>query len=164
MGLTVVVITHEMQVIKDICDRVAVIDGGVIAEEGDVVDVFTAPREPITKEFISVLLSNELPTAFRGNPITHEPSTDSYMLLRLTFLGESADNPVLADMIRRFPDIEVTMLFGTLDQMKDLPFGRMIIGMRGARAEIEAAITYLSAQHLKQEVIGYVRRNSAAPL
>ena len=163
MGLTVVVITHEMQVIKDICDRVAVIDGGVIAEEGDVVDVFTAPREPITKEFISVLLSNELPTAFRGNPITKEPSPDSYMLLRLTFLGESADDPVLADMIRLFPDIEVTMLFGTLDQMKDLPFGRMIIGIRGERREIEAAISYLSAQHLKQEVIGYVRRNAAAP-
>ena len=161
MGLTVVVITHEMQVIKDICDRVAVIDGGVIAEEGDVVDVFTEPREAITKELISVLLSNELPTAFRGNPVECDPSPGSYMLLRLTFLGESADNPVLADMIRLFPDIEVTMLFGTLDQIKEMPFGRMIIGMRGERAEIEAAIAYLSAQHLKQEVIGYVRRNDA---
>ena len=161
MGLTVVVITHEMQVIKDICDRVAVIDGGVIAEEGDVVDVFTEPREAITKEFISVLLSNELPTAFRGNPVECDPSPGSYMLLRLTFLGESADNPVLADMIRLFPDIEVTMLFGTLDQIKEMPFGRMIIGMRGERAEIEAAIAYLSAQHLRQEVIGYVRRNDA---
>ena len=163
IGLTVVVITHEMQVIKDVCDRVAVLDGGVIAEEGDVVDVFTAPREPITKEFISVLLSNELPTAFRGNAIERAASPGSYMLLRLTFLGETADNPVLADMIRRFPEIEVSMLFGTLDQIKDLPFGRMIIGMRGAPEDIDAAIRYLSAQHLKQEVIGYVRRNAAAP-
>ena len=163
IGLTVVVITHEMQVIKDVCDRVAVLDGGVIAEEGDVVDVFTAPREPITKEFISVLLSNELPTAFRGNAIEETASPGSYMLLRLTFLGETADNPVLADMIRRFPEVEVSMLFGTLDQIKDLPFGRMIIGMRGAPKDIDAAIRYLSAQHLKQEVIGYVRRNAAAP-
>ena len=163
IGLTVVVITHEMQVIKDVCDRVAVLDGGVIAEEGDVVDVFTAPREPITKEFISVLLSNELPTAFRGNAIEETASPGSYMLLRLTFLGETADNPVLADMIRRFPEVEVSMLFGTLDQIKDLPFGRMIIGMRGTPKDIDAAIQYLSAQHLKQEVIGYVRRNAAAP-
>ncbi len=162
LGLTVVVITHEMQVIKDICDRVAVLDGGIIAEEGDVVDVFTNPKQPITKEFISVLLSNDLPTAFRGNPIEEAPSQDSYMLLRLTFLGESADDPVLADMIRLFPDVEVTMLFGTLDQMKDMPFGRMIIGLRGEPAEIDAAISYLSAQHLKQEVIGYVRRNDAS--
>ena len=161
MGLTVVVITHEMQVIKDICDRVAVIDGGVIAEESDVVDVFTAPQQPITKEFISVLLSNELPTAFRGNPVEKTPSAGSYMLLRLTFLGERADDPVLAEMIRRFPSIEVTMLFGTLDQIKELPFGRMIIGMRGAPEEIQRAIDYLSEQHLKQEVIGYVRRNDS---
>ena len=161
MGLTVVVITHEMQVIKDICDRVAVIDDGVIAEEGDVVDVFTAPQQPITKEFISVLLSNELPTAFRGNPVEKTPSEGSYMLLRLTFLGERADDPVLAEMIRRFPTIEVTMLFGTLDQIKELPFGRMIIGMRGAPEEIQRAIDYLSEQHLKQEVIGYVRRNDS---
>ena len=161
LGLTVVVITHEMQVIKDICDRVAVLDGGVIAEEGDVVDVFTEPQQAITKEFISVLLSNDLPTAFRGNPIEAAPTPGSYMLLRLTFLGENADDPVLADMIRLFPDIEVTMLFGTLDQMKDQPFGRMIIGLRGETAEIDAAISYLSAQHLKQEVIGYVRRNDA---
>ncbi|EKU70928.1 methionine ABC transporter ATP-binding protein [Selenomonas sp. F0473] len=162
MGLTVVVITHEMQVIKDICDRVAVIDGGIIAEEGDVVDVFTEPQQPITKEFISVLLSNDLPTAFRGNSIEREPSPGSYMLLRLTFLGKNADDPVLADMIRLFPDIEVTMLFGTLDQMKGMPFGRMIIGLRGEPSEIDTAISYLSAQHLKQEVIGYVRRNDSS--
>ena len=164
LGLTVVVITHEMQVIKDICDRVAVLDGGVIAEEGDVVDVFTAPRAPITQEFISVLLSNDLPSAFRGNPIEQSPSAGSYMLLRLTFLGERADDPVLAEMIRRFPRVEVTMLFGTLDQIKEQPFGRMIIGMRGAPADIDAAIAYLSEQHLKQEVIGYVRRNDAPAL
>ena len=83
------------------------------------------------------------------------------MLLRLTFLGERADDPVLADMIRLFPDVEVTMLFGTLDQIKELPFGRMIIGIRGERSEIESVISYLSAQHLKQEVIGYVRRNDS---
>jgi len=123
--------------------------------------VFTAPQQPITKEFISVLLSNELPTAFRGNPIEEAPSEGSYMLLRLTFLGERADDPVLAEMIRRFPTIEVTMLFGTLDQIKDLPFGRMIIGMRGAPEEIQRAIDYLSERHLKQEVIGYVRRNDS---
>ena len=59
LQLTVVVITHEMQVVKDICDKVAVIDKGVIAEQGSVIDIFTNPQQPITKEFISVLLSND---------------------------------------------------------------------------------------------------------
>ncbi len=159
LGLTVVVITHEMQVIKDICDKVAVIDKGVIAEQGTVFDIFTNPQQPITKEFISVLLSNDLPAAFRGSAISQEKTPGSYLLLRLTFLGESADDPVLAGMIRKFPDVETTMLFGNLDQIKATPFGRMIIGVTGPDASVEAAMDYLRAQDLKEEVIGYVRRN-----
>ncbi|MBR1396840.1 MAG: methionine ABC transporter ATP-binding protein, partial [Selenomonadaceae bacterium] len=132
LSLTVVVITHEMQVIKDICDKVAVISNGVIAEQGTVVDVFTNPQQPITKEFISVLLSNELPAAFRGNKIHDEEIPGSFLLLRLTFLGDSADNPVIAEMIREAEGVDVTLLFGNLDQIHGIPFGRMIIGLAGA--------------------------------
>ena len=159
LSLTVVVITHEMQVIKDICDKVAVIDKGVIAEQGTVFDIFTNPQQPITKEFISVLLSNDLPAAFRGNAISQEKTEGSYLLLRLTFLGESADDPVLAGMIRKFPDVETTMLFGNLDQIKSTPFGRMIIGVTGPDDRVAAAMEYLRQQDLKEEVIGYVHRN-----
>lgn len=164
LHLTVVVITHEMQVIKDLCDKVAVIDKGVIAEEGTVLEVFTNPRKPITKEFISVLLSNELPVAFRGGAVQAEYDEDSYLLLRLTFIGESADDPVLAGMIRKFPDVECTMLFGDLDQISGQPFGRMIIGLTGKKERIQAAMDYLAAKDLKEEVIGYVRRHDHAAL
>ena len=161
LGLTVVVITHEMQVIKEICDKVAVLDGGVITERGRVLDVFTNPQQPITKEFISVLLSNDLPAAFRGGTVSQEPSEGAYMLLRLTFIGDSADDPVIADMIRHFPAVEVTLLFGNLDQIKATPFGRMIIGLRGAQDDVRAAVDYLRSRDLKEEVIGYVRRNDS---
>ena len=162
LSLTVVVITHEMQVIKDICDKVAVIENGVIAEQGTVLEVFTNPQKPITKDFISVLLSNELPAAFRGGEVSKEPLPGAYLLLRLTFIGESADDPVLAGMIRKFPEIEVTMLFGNLDQIKSTPFGRMIIGITGPAAKVQEAIQYLRQQDLKEEVIGYVRRHDTA--
>lgn len=162
LSLTVVVITHEMQVIKDICDKVAVIENGVIAEQGTVLEVFTNPQKPITKDFISVLLSNELPAAFRGGEVSKEPLPGAYLLLRLTFIGESADDPVLAGMIRKFPEIEVTMLFGNLDQIRSTPFGRMIIGITGPEAKIQEAIQYLRQQDLKEEVIGYVRRHDTA--
>ena len=162
LSLTVVVITHEMQVIKDICDKVAVIENGVIAEQGTVLEVFTNPQKPITKDFISVLLSNELPAAFRGGEVSKEPLPGAYLLLRLTFIGESADAPVLAGMIRKFPEIEVTMLFGNLDQIKSTPFGRMIIGITGPEAKIQEAIQYLRQQDLKEEVIGYVCRHDTA--
>ena len=161
LSLTVVVITHEMQVIKDICDKVAVIENGVIAEQGTVLEVFTNPQKPITKDFISVLLSNELPAAFRGGEVSKTPLPGAYLLLRLTFIGESASDPVLAGMIRKFPEIEVTMLFGNLDQIKSTPFGRMIIGITGPEARIQEALQYLRQQDLKEEVIGYVRRHDS---
>ena len=159
LELTVVVITHEMQVIKDICDKVAVISNGVIAEQGSVVDVFINPQQAITKEFISVLLSNELPAAFRGNKISQEETVGSLLLLRLTFLGETADNPVIAGMIREAEGVDVTLLFGNLDQIHGIPFGRMIIGLAGDKAEMEKALNYLKHEDLKLEVIGYVERN-----
>lgn len=161
LQLTVVVITHEMQVIKDICDKVAVIDKGVIAEQGSVLEVFTNPQQAITKEFISVLLSNELPAAFRGGKISADPVDHAYLLVRLTFIGENADDPVLAGMIRKFPDVETTMLFGSLDQIKSTPFGRMIIGLTGKRGRVQAALDYLRTKDLREEVIGYVRRHDS---
>jgi len=162
LKLTVVVITHEMQVIKEICDKVAVISDGVIAERGLVLDVFTNPQHDITKEFISVLLSNELPAAFRGNQITQEETPGSLLLLRLIFLGDKADDPVLAEMIRTCKGVECTMLFGNLDEIHGVPFGRFIIGLSGAENSIQSALDFLSTKDVRVEVIGYVRRNSAA--
>ena len=161
LQLTVVVITHEMQVIKDICDKVAVIDQGVIAEQGPVLEIFTDPKQPITKEFISVLLSNDLPAAFRGGQVSAEPVPGAYLLLRLTFIGESADDPVIAGMIRKFPEVETTLLFGNLDQIRPTPFGRMIIGITGPQDQMQAALDYLATKKLKEEVIGYVKRHDS---
>ena len=159
LSLTVVVITHEMQVIKDICDKVAVISDGVIAERGSVLDVFTSPKHDITKEFISVLLSNALPAAFRGNDISQDRTPDSLLLIRLNFLGERADEPILARMIRSVP-VECTMLFGNLDEIRGVPFGRFIVGLSGTDDAINAALKFLGGQDVRVEVIGYVKRNS----
>lgn len=162
LDLTVVVITHEMQVIKEICDKVAVISEGVIAERGSVLDVFTNPQHAITKEFISVLLSNELPAAFRGNEISDIKTEGSLLLLRLIFLGEKADDPVIAEMIRACSGVECTMLFGNLDEIHGVPFGRMIVGLSGKEDSIQDALNFLNTKDVRVEVIGYVRRNNPA--
>jgi D-methionine transport system ATP-binding protein len=159
LKLTVVVITHEMQVIKDICDKVAVLDQGVIVENGPVLKVFTEPQQKITKEFISVLLSNDLPAAFRGGKISSAPAPGAYLLVRLLFLGKHADDPVLAKAIREFPDIDISILFGTVDQIKNEPFGRLIIGMQGPDSRLQEVVEYLGQQDLREEVIGYVQRH-----
>ena len=129
LGLTVVIITHEMQVIKDICDKVAVIENGVIVEQGPVLDVFVTPKQPITKDFISVLMSNELPVAFRDAEISQEP----------------------------FP-IEVSILYGNLDHIKDTPYGRLLIGITGQQSDIDAAMEYLRQRDLRIEFIGYAEK------
>lgn len=162
LSLTVVVITHEMQVIKEICDKVAVISDGIIAEQGTVLEVFTNPQHKITKEFISVLLSNDLPAAFRGSEISDIKKEGSLLLLRLIFLGEKADDPVLAEMIRTCKGLECTMLFGNLDEIHGVPFGRFIIGLSGEENSIQNALNFLSTKDVRVEVIGYVRRTDLA--
>ena len=160
LKLTVVVITHEMQVIKDICDKVAVIDKGVIAEKGKVLDVFTNPQQPITKEFISVLLSNDLPVGFREREVHQEQFSGSILLIRITFIGESANEPVISRLIKNF-DLNVGILFGSLDDIKGVPFGRLIISLDGRQLEIQEALAYVQKQNLKVEVIGYVSRHDS---
>ena len=160
LKLTVVVITHEMQVIKDICDKVAVIDKGVIAEKGRVLDVFTNPQQPITKEFISVLLSNDLPVGFREREVKQEPFQNSMLLIRITFIGESANEPVISKLIKSFA-LDVDILFGSLDDIKGVPFGRLIISLDGEQDEVERALAYVKKQDLKVEVIGYVSRHDS---
>ena len=161
LKLTVVVITHEMQVIKDICDKVAVIDKGVIAEKDKVLDVFTNPQQPITKEFISVLLSNDLPVGFREREVHQEQFSGSILLIRITFIGESANEPVISRLIKNF-DLNVGILFGSLDDIKGVPFGRLIISLDGRQMEIQEALAYVQKQNLKVEVIGYVSRHDSA--
>ena len=155
LGITIVIITHEMQVIKDICDKVAVIEDGVITERGPVLDVFTNPQRPLTKEFISAVMSSELPAALQGKPIAKDPVSSAPLLVWLTFIGDSADEPVIAALIRRFP-IDVSILYGNIDHIKDTPYGRLLIGLSGAQDSIDEALTYLSQRDLRIEVIGYV--------
>ena len=158
LGLTVVIITHEMQVIKDICDKVAVIENGVIAEQGSVLEVFTNPQCAITKEFISVINSNDLPIAYRGQEISAGPAEGAELLVRLTFVGEKADDPVINELIRS-TNITVSILFGNIDQIQHTPYGRLIVGFSGKPEDIEEAFRFLSQKDVKVEVIGYVRRN-----
>ena len=156
LGLTVVIITHEMQVIKDICDKVAVIENGVITESGRVIDVFTDPQRPMTKEFISVLMGSGLPPDLQNAQISAEPVEGGRLLVRLTFVGASAGEPVISSLIRKF-DVEADILYGNIDSIKDTPYGRMLLSLSGAAEAVENALAFLREKDLRIEVIGYVR-------
>ena len=155
LGLTVVIITHEMQVIKDICDKVAVIENGVITESGRVIDVFTEPQRNVTKEFISVLMGSGLPPDLQGAPISAAPIPGGRLLVRLTFVGSSAGEPIISSLIRQF-EVEADILYGNIDAIKDTPYGRMLLGLSGAPAAVENALSFLREKDLRIEVLGYV--------
>ena len=155
LGLTVVIITHEMQVIKDICDKVAVIEDGVIAEQGPVAEVFLNPRQKITKDFIGVLMGNDLPAELRGVPISEAPIEGGKLLVRLTFFGESANAPVISDLVKGH-NIDAAILYGNIDAIKDTPYGRMLLGLSGTPGAVEEALSFLREKDLRIEVIGYV--------
>ncbi len=156
LGLTVVIITHEMQVIKDICDKVAVIEDGVITESGRVIDVFTDPQRAMTKEFISVLMGSGMPPDLQNAPISAEPIEGGRLLVRLTFVGESAGEPVISSLIRKY-DVEADILYGNIDAIKDTSYGRMLLGLSGEPDAVENALAFLREKDLRIEVIGYVR-------
>lgn len=158
LRLTVVIITHEMQVIKEICDKVAVIEHGVIAEEGSVLDLFTNPRQPITKEFISAIISHEIPETFRSQGIAEEPFEGGNLLVRLSFIGDSAGEPVMSGLIRRFK-VDLNIIYGSVDHIKNTPYGTLLLEITGEDRDIQEALAYLNERNLGIEVIGYVGRH-----
>lgn len=161
LKLTIVLITHEMQVIKEICDKVTVIEGGKIIEEGTVFDIFTKPQNPTTKEFIKSIVNHDLPDSLKGISLSEKPKADSNLLLRISFLGKSADEPIIASMIRRF-NVDTNILYGNIDHIQNVACGTMVIELSGDQQNIANALNYLKSKELGLEVIGYVARNYRA--
>lgn len=159
LGLTIVIITHEMQVIKEICDRVAVMENGLVIEEGSVIDLFVRPQTPTTKEFIRTIVSHDLPDIFAGLHFSATPQPDSNLILRLSFIGSSANEPIIAGLIRRF-NVDVNILLGNIDHLKNIPFGTLLIEISGDDSAVQVAQNYLQELELGIEVIGYVARNA----
>lgn len=155
LNLTIVMITHQMQVVKEICDRVAVIENGAIIEEGSLLELFTAPKTATTKEFVSSLINTELPELLKQSTISKTFVDGSRPLIRLSFIGSSAGDPLISTLIKRY-DVDVNIINGNIDSIKDTPYGTLLIEISGERDHIKEAISYLHERKLKIEVIGYV--------
>jgi len=158
-NLTIVLITHEMQVIKEICNQVAVIENGYIIEQGKVLDVFTQPKENTTKEFISSIISHNLPEFFADLSLSATSTPGSNLMLRLSFIGNSAEDPVISSIIRRF-DIDASILHGNIDHIQSTPFGTLIVELSGEQSSLDETLRYLQTRDLGIEVIGYVTRHA----
>lgn len=160
LQLTIVLITHEMQVIKEICDKVAVIEGGVIIEQGTVVDVFTAPQQQTTREFVSSIISTTLPEEVRANmTIFDAPQPHTSPLLHLSFAGNVTEEPIVGSLVKKY-DVNVSILFGRVDYIQGIPFGSLIVTVEGTDTQVSEALAHVENLPIGSEVIGYVPTNN----
>lgn len=146
LGLTVVLITHQMQVIKQVADQVAVIDAGRIVESGAVLDVFTRPGHATTRSLIAEIVPQELPASVlaRVHTLLNQGHSEDARLLRLAFAGSAADQPLLSEVTRRF-GVDLSIVHGQIDEIQGQPFGSLAVVARAGRLQLQAASAYLRA-------------------
>lgn len=163
LNLTIVMITHQMEVVKEICDQVAVIENGTIIEEGSMYKVFTEPQQETTKEFVKTVNDIRIPSIINTESMQQTYFPDARLLLNLTFLGgeddeegsTGADQPLVSFIIKKF-GVDVNIISGKVDYLKDLPYGTLLVELIGEEAEIKNALQYIYDKKVKVEVIGYV--------
>lgn len=148
LGLTIVIITHEMKVIKEICTDVAVIHEAQIVEHGPVESVFVKPQSAIAKEFIATVFPNELPPELLRDLAAHRDSE----IIRLNFLGTSVADPVISDLVRTC-NVQANILYGSIDHLRSTLFGTLTLELQGTPDQLDKAHTYLSQRELQMEVI-----------
>ncbi len=149
-GITIVLITHEIQVIKEICDSVAVIEDGHIVESGPILKLFTRPDTEIARRFIGVALNRDV--TLDASYLSAAPRGECRQLIRIDFIGEAARSPIIASVIGRF-EVEVNILHAHMDSIKETPFGSLIVEMAGTAANIEASLQYLTELGIRIEVL-----------
>jgi len=154
MKLSILMITHEMEVIKSIADHVAVIDQGRIIERSDVVSLFKHPKTEVAKTFTESVLGAHLP-ALLQHQIRSRPLPGAHTIVRVAFTGNAAAEPVIDELIRSC-NVHVNILQASLEFLRSDTIGMMIVSMQGTPHIVERAIKMLVDKGLTVEVIGYV--------
>lgn len=139
LGITIIVVTHEMDVIKEICDYVTILEGGQIIEEGNTIDIFSKPGNEVTKHFVES--TAYIPKEFLKG-----------IALNLSFMKESAKEPIISKLMKKF-DIEVNILSGQLEYIQNQPLGKLTIGIDNLSNDLEDIISFLETYNVKAEVI-----------
>jgi len=152
LGITIVLITHEMAVIKEICDRVAVMEGGKICEVGDVFEVFSEPKSEVAKEFVSSTNSlHKVHELIENNsPLVRLESDEQ--LIKLTYRANNAQETLLHEAAERF-GVKTSICFGNIELIQGRPLGTLIVIIKGTDAAITAAIGHLESKEVRVEVV-----------
>lgn len=155
LGLTIVLITHEMQAVKEICNHVAVMQKGQIVERGPIEDIFSAPKNRLTQEFINIA-TNVGPAVQK---VTENPKfqqfTSEQQLVQLNFIGKSTEEPIISSLAKRF-NVDGNILFANVEQLHSETLGFMILVLAGDQANIGNAISSLKANQVRVKLLNNV--------
>ena len=159
LGLTIVMITHEMPVVKQICERVVVMNYGKIVEQGKVVDIFMSPQHETTKALIGNVMARDMPASildrFRKARENH-PNSDAVYLLRLAFSGNEVTRPVISECSRRF-NLDFNILRGTVDDVQGQTLGSLTVLIEAESSVFIEAVNFLRENGVVVEEINDVK-------
>lgn len=144
LALTIVLITHEMEVLKRIASHVAVMDHGAVIENGRVEELFAHPSHPVTRHFVQHTVHDLPPHLLR--------KAENASLLRLCFKGARVQEPLISRMVRKY-EVEVNILLGGIDMLHGVPFGSLVVELRGGEEERREARSYLEGHGVLCEEI-----------
>ena len=153
LGLTIILITHEMHVVREIAGRVAVIEAGRIVEEGDTYSVFSRPKHPTTINFLEGVTGVRLPQ-FLTERMVSEAEGAREAVLKIVFTGPTATDPILFDLGRAL-DLPVNIMAGAVEEIDGRPYGTLVVSLAAAR--LSEAKAFIEARGLSTEVLGHVR-------
>ncbi len=158
LGLTILLITHEMDVIKAICDHVLLLDKGKIIEQSDVIEFFTKPKSHLAKNLVKTSLRQELPIILQQQ-IKPTASDNTNALIRIIFHGHAAAEPFIAHLMLEL-NIKLNILQANIEFIKNNTLGIMVTEVISGLENLPQAIDYLQKNDIEIEVLGYVERDA----
>lgn len=150
LGLTIVLITHEMHVVRQICHRVAVMEQGRIVEQGQVLEVFTHPKQPITRKFVQQLSGPQESTTQVANNLRQQNLPGH--LVKLTFIGTQTEQPLITQLIQRY-QLTISILHGSINYTSEGAFGLLFLHVQGDDARFAEMTAYIASQQVEMELI-----------
>lgn len=154
LGLTILLITHEMDVVKTICDKVAILSDGRLIEQGKVEEVFSSPKSDVAKDFIAASLHIDVPV-FYLQRLQQTPEEGRHPLVRLQVNDTNTDVPVLSETARLF-GVDNHIVSARIDSVSDITFGVLLVEVRGDREATENAVKFFKQKHSNTIILGYV--------
>lgn len=148
-NITILLITHEMGVIREICDKVAVLEAGKVIEQGTVFDVFTNPQQPTTQRFVRSVMNDELPESLLKQ--IQDPSR-KHTIYRIQFTGASVGQPLMSRISRDY-NLDLNVLFGNITELQGEPYGNLIVEFTGPADEIQQALISIRNSNVKAEEV-----------